>query len=84
VFKKLIVVVLCMALLITACGQSIKASDGQVYECYGLLDKDKIKKDNMVYDVVIENVVLSVIFCETVFIPIWLIGFQLYCPANQK
>lgn len=51
---------------------------------YGPADEDVLKNENVVYQVCVGNVILDVIFCESIFVPVWLIGWQLYEPVALK
>lgn len=53
-------------------------------EPYGLFDKDEYQMDTVYYRVSKGNVVLSIIFSETIIVPVWLIGFDLYYPDRLK
>lgn len=49
---------------------------------YGWANEDARKVDNVVYEISAGNVACSIIFCETIIIPIWLTGWQLYEPVR--
>ena len=56
-------------------------------EPYGLCDKDEVKIEGVKYSVSVGNVVLGVIFCETIIVPILVFGWYLYepdCAENNK
>ena len=52
-------------------------------EPYGWFDLDE-KNDSIHYKANTVNIVLSVIFCETIIVPIVLTGDQLYEPISKK
>lgn len=79
--KKLIILVLA-AILLSSCGHSLKGPDNKIYECYGFFDKDDIKKDNIRYELVGGNIVLCIVFFESLVVPILLLGFQTHCPVE--
>jgi uncharacterized protein YceK len=79
--KKLLVAIM-LTTLITGCGSPIQRN-GVVYECYGLIDKDEVKKDGIQYKSETGNVVWSVLLLGTFVVPIWLMGYELYCPVEN-
>lgn len=52
-------------------------------EAYGWANSRHRNRD-VEYDISVGNVVLSIIFCETVIVPIILTGWYLYDPAELK
>lgn len=52
------------------------------FEPYGLFDEDSVKNDQVEYEVSTGNVVLSVIFVESVVVPVILLGWYLYEPVG--
>lgn len=69
--------------VMTACADD-KVINGKEYETYGLLNKDEVKDPNIRYHLVTGNVILSVILCETLFMPVYFIGFSIYEPVSAK
>ena len=60
------------------CGQIEKC---EIFEAYGIFDGDK--RDSRVhYDVVVGNIVWSVLGFESVVIPFFLVGWYLYEPIS--
>ena len=53
-------------------------------EPYGWADSDELKDKNVVYKVCVGNIVWDVIGFESVIIPVWLTGWQLYEPIKLK
>lgn len=74
--------VLMLGLTLSGC-DSNRTLCGQRYESYGLLDADTVKKPDVHYEVSVANVIVSVIFSETIFVPVYLIGFHLYEPETR-
>jgi hypothetical protein len=73
--------VLATLLLLSSCGEPIR-QNGALYECYGAFDKDEIKSQHVDYELELGNVVWAVILSETVIVPIWLVGWNIYCPVK--
>ena len=56
----------------------------QTVEPYGWADYDTVKNPYVNYEVSWGNVAWSVVLFETVGIPIWLTGYQMYEPVSVK
>lgn len=74
--------ILVLLLLLTSCGNHQLIHENVVYDCYGLFDKDEVKKPNVVYEISIGNMIGTFILSETVFVPVWNLGFNTYCPVK--
>ncbi len=77
--KKLIIAAL-LALTLTGSACESRTSYG---ECRGLFDSEE-KSPNLVYQTSTLNVVLGVVFFETIFAPLIAFGWDLYCPVDKK
>ena len=83
--KKLVLVALCV-LTLASCADSKKFNvNGKetTVEPYGWLNPET-KNDSINYRVNIGNVILSIVFCETVVVPVLLTGDQLFEPVSKK
>ena len=72
--------------LFTSCADSKDfVIDGKAttVEPYGWFDLDA-KHDSVEYKINVDNIVLDIIFCETIVVPIILTGDQLYEPVRKK
>lgn len=74
-FKSLLAVLL-LGVLLSGCRDST-----QYGECIGLVND---KKPELVYEVSTRNVVMAVIFSETLMMPILVGAFYLYCPVGYQ
>jgi hypothetical protein len=54
-----------------------------IVQPYGWADYHVLKNDSIIYRVNVSNVVLSIVFSETIFIPVWLTGWQFYEPIRK-
>lgn len=77
-----LIVTLVMLVFFTACGSGL-SHGGKRYEQVGLFNQE-LKSECVVYQINPGNVALSIIFSETVFVPIILIGWHLWEPAYVK
>ena len=83
--KKLIAIFLiCSTIFCSASCGNRKTINGQLYDTYGLLNKESKMNPNIQYDLIFGNVVWSVILIETLIAPIYFIGFSLYEPVALK
>lgn len=74
------VAVLLLALFLTGCAQS-KRLDGVLFEPVGLAEE---KHPCVAYEVSIGNVIWSVFLFQTIIVPVWLIGWDLYEPTAER
>lgn len=83
--KKLFVAVIAAAFLLTACGNKDEGLiDGHKYATYGIFNKDENKNPNIQYEMSAVAIILSIIFCETIVVPVYFLGFDLYEPVGKK
>ena len=79
--------ILMAVLILTSCASSKTFNiDGEktVVKPYGWANKQNRKFDNVVYEVSLGNVVWSILGFETIVVPVWLTGWQLYQPVRLK
>ena len=81
---KLTSIILILLVFMSSCAQT-KVCHGVQYEPYGLFTKDQ-KKENVEYRKKVSNVLLGIIFIETIIVPIMVWGFNLWEPVecNEK
>jgi hypothetical protein len=85
--KKLLVFLIGISLLLISCAESKTFDTGErtfTVEPYGWANEDARKSDSVVYEINAGNIVLDIILCETIFVPIWLTGWELYEPVALK
>lgn len=73
-----------LSLTLSACGADEKKIDNVVYQPYGIVNEGTVKDPNIVYEVSYWSVFWSVIFCETIVVPIWFIGWDFWQPVKKK
>lgn len=85
---KQIIIFLFIGCLLLSCADSkeFKISEKEyIYaEPYGFANKDARKDENVIYEICFGNVVWSIIGIETIIIPVWLIGWEIYEPVKLK
>lgn len=86
--KTTLLFILLIGILFTSCADSKTFTDnkGQTFtaEPYGWANQSEQKYDTVIYDVCVGNVVWDVLLFETVVVPIWLTGWELYEPIRLK
>jgi hypothetical protein len=80
---KRIIALILVASTLTACGSS-KMIDGKLYSTYGLLNESTQKNDKIAYQMSVGNLILSIVFCETIIVPIILVGYDFFEPVGKK
>lgn len=80
--KYILALVLCLSL--ASCADEKTLSDGKTYQPYGWADYQEVKSSKVVYKPVVGNIIWSVITVQTVAVPVWLTGWQLYEPVRLK
>jgi hypothetical protein len=84
--KKLFGLLLIAIIALSSCADSktFERADGTkfVAEPYGWANYQSNKIDGVVYKVCIDNIVWDVIAAESIVIPIWLTGWELYEPVS--
>ena len=84
--KKLFGLLLIAIIALSSCADSktFERADGTkfVAEPYGWANYQTKKIEGVTYEACIGNIVLDVIAVETIFIPIWLTGWELYEPVS--
>lgn len=80
------IVTVCFGILLfTSCAEPKKLNiddKSVVVEPYGWMNEDAQKLDNVIYQISPGTIIFSVIFCETIVVPIYLTGTQLYEPVK--
>ena len=74
-------------MILTSCASSetfIINGEKTVVRPYGWANKQSRKNENIIYEVSVGNVVWSILGFETVVLPVWLTGWQLYEPVRLK
>lgn len=81
--KKIMILIVAL-LMLTSCAESqLLTVNGKatLVEPYGWANSGARKVDGVQYQTNLGNVVISIIFVETIFVPIWLTGWELFEPV---
>lgn len=77
-----LLIILAFALLLGACADD-KTIDGVTYEPYGLINQDTKKNDSIHYEIPTDVIITSVLFCETLIVPVYNVGFAFWEPVGK-
>ena len=69
---------------LTACGADERTIDGVTYGTYGVFNQDEMRNPNIQYELSGWSIFWSVLLCETVVVPVYFIGWDLYQPVGKK
>ena len=69
-----------LALLTTACGGA--KLDGVWYDSFGLANDTTRREPGVVYEISASSVVWAVLLIETVAVPVYIVGWDLYTPIR--
>lgn len=82
--KKLFILLLTALLMSCADSKTFEKADGTkfVAEPYGWANYQSNKIEGVVYEACFGNIIWDVIMVETIVVPIWLTGWELYEPVS--
>jgi hypothetical protein len=79
---KKLVVIGCLAAMLTACGGA--SVNGVMYDSYGIANEETQKNPNINYEISVWSVVWGIVFFETIIVPIYILGWDLMTPVSSK
>lgn len=85
--KKINIILILFVIILSSCASSKTFQiDGKEVEVkpYGWANKEASYNNNVIYEVSLGNAIWSVIGFETIILPIWLTGWQLFEPVKLK
>jgi hypothetical protein len=80
---KAVLVAVILSMLLVGCGQE-RTINGKLYPTYGVFNSDDNKDPEIRYQVIVGNLIWSVLLCETIVVPIYFFGFSLFEPVGLK
>ena len=81
--KSFLALVLGAAVLLSACGND-KAIDGKVYPVYGIANEEVNKDSGVLYEISAGSVIWGIILCETIVVPVYVLGWDLWQPVRKR
>lgn len=79
-----LILTLSSTMLLSACGADEKTIDGVAYGTYGVVNKEEMRNPDIHYEISGWSIAWSVIFCQTIIVPVYFIGWDLYQPVTKK
>ena len=75
--------IIATALISTGCAKSTYLNQVE-YQPYGLLNESTRKNPKVQYEVPVSNLIIGIVLMETVIVPIYIIGYDLYAPVKLR
>lgn len=77
--KKIVAILatLMLAVFLSGCAGDVRTG-GKVYQSFGVINEDAKRQPDMKYSVSFGSVVVGVLFIETIIVPIYVVGWDLY------
>ena len=79
----LIALICLVSIFFSSCAEN-KTIDGVTYRPYSFLNEETCKNDSVQYSISGWAVASGVIFAETIIVPIYVFGYNLYEPVGLK
>ena len=85
-FQKSIILVLSLIILSSCAKQKIFEINNKRVVCkpFGWANYQTNKCDSVYYQICMPNVILDIVFSETIIVPVWLTGKEFYEPVMLK
>lgn len=81
--KLLLIAALASTMLLSACGND-KTIDGKNYDTFGFANESSTRDPNILYELSPGSVIWAIILCETIVVPVYIIGWDLWQPVKKK
>jgi hypothetical protein len=80
-FHKLILIT-AAAISLVSCGND-QTIDNKHYQTFGVANQDAYRDPNIVYEISAGSVIWGIILCETIVVPVYIIGWDLWQPVRK-
>lgn len=81
--KLLIALAIASTALLSGCNND-KTIDGKSYPVFGVANMETQKDPDVLYEISAGSVIIAIIFSETVIIPVYVIGWDLWEPVRKR
>ena len=81
--KKLFLLALVASILLSGCAKSVNLN-GKQYPPYGFFNQTTDKSTKVCYHLSAGSVIVAIIFVESIIVPIWTVGFDLWEATRIK
>jgi hypothetical protein len=75
--------VLVMAAFLSGCARDTRIN-GTTYEAFGLANQEAKRDPNVIYELSAGSVIVGILLCETIIVPIYIVGWDLYEPVKMR
>lgn len=84
--KKILTLLIALVILSSCADSKEFEIEGKtvIVEPYGWANKESRYNENVIYEISAGNVIWSIIGVETIVLPVWLTGWQLFEPIKLK
>lgn len=72
-----------MSLLLSGCNNYLR-DNGKEVSVYGFFNQEARQNKNYVYEVSAGSVICGILFCQTIIVPIYVIGWDLFQPVRKR
>jgi hypothetical protein len=79
--RLLLSIALVSTMLLSGCGND-KTIDGKHYDTYGLFNQESTRDPKIMYEVSAGSVIWAIILSETIIVPVYIIGWDLWQPVK--
>ena len=81
--KFLIPLMIATSLFLGGCNAT-KTIDGKTYGVYGVFNENEMKNPKIRYQISVVSLVMAIILCETIIVPFYVIGWDLWEPVGPN
>ena len=69
--------------MLAGCGNDLSI-DNKVYPTYGVANMETHKDPTILYEISPVSVIVAIIFSETLIVPVYVIGWDLWQPVRKR
>ncbi len=81
--KFLIGLLACATIALSGCASNERFNN-VTYESFGIANEEAKRDPDVVYEISAGSVLFSILFCEIIIVPVYVIGWDLYQPVRHK
>lgn len=78
--RALLALALVASVALSACAGPLH-TPAATYKPYGIANADVVKQPNVKYELSAGSVIVAIIFSETIIVPVYVVGWDLYAPV---
>ena len=80
---RLIALLIGAAALLAGCDNN-KNIEGKNYPVFGIANQEAQRDPNVIYEISAGSVIWGIILCETIVVPVYIIGWDLWQPVRKR